>query len=43
MATVESQTDNLTEPSPQGSNTYGCPTFIVGFIVVLIVLALFFL
>ena len=43
MPSTEQQTNKLLQPDVQGSSMYGCPVFIVGFIIVLIVLSLFFL
>ena len=43
MPNAKQQTNKLVQPNAQGSTMYGCPVFIVGFIFILIVLALFFL
>lgn len=43
MPNAEEQTNNPDNGNGRGSSMYGCPLFIVAFIVLLIVLALFFL
>ena len=43
MPGTEHQTNKLAQAELDGSTSMGCPLFIVGFIVFLIVLALFFL
>ena len=43
MPGTERQSDKLVQANLERSNPMGCPVFIVGFVIFLIVLALFFL